>query len=261
MEYYTENNFNGRYVVCKLCSDSDNYEMNMILNNKIDHVLPVSVKRINGEVKLYYDISDMKVFAEYIKTNKVGFEQIKRFLKNISELSKCLENYLLNINHIIIDENCIFINERKKYVEFLYNPFEERDFTEGLKGILSLVLPYINHDDQMTVFLAYGFMEELDGDLVTSGNIMDIVERIEEEIRGKGINNRINEDCIVDNFAEEYKEEKYLCGTESDNKKYKKTKIKEVISERIEELVKKEKRTHEKKKYKERPVYQIEEKR
>jgi len=195
-------------------------------------------------------------FSEYVKNNKIEYEHVKAFVENIKNLCECLEEYLLSINHVIMDEKYIFFDERNRYIEFLYNPFEEGNFTEGMKRIISGILPSINHDDQATILLAYGLMEALDENCVTVESLENVVKSVEEELRGRDIYKVYQDDFIVDNIAQTVSYEE-----ESENEtgvKGRRVKIKEVIAERIEGLIKKEKRIQNKKKYKERPLYQLE---
>ena len=269
MEYGFENDFSGNYVVYSNGDIEENYEIKMLLNNKIKHVLETSVKRMDGGMKLYYGSKNMCSCEEYLKNNKDGYDHIKAFVGNINELCENLDEYLLSINHIILNENYIFINEESSYIEFLYNPFEEMDFVEGLKNLLSSILPAINHDDQATVLLAYGLMGALDDGGVTMLGLGEVVNNVEAELKAKGFYNRnYQESYIVDNYGqsqnnegEQYKNTETMGMVKEEvGVVARKMNIKEVIAGKIEELVKKEKRAHGKKKYKERPVYQLEDK-
>lgn len=256
MDFSFYDDFSGHYIIYSDEKIKDNYELNMIKNNKIEHLLTTTVKRMDSELEIYYNSLSMSSCSDYIKSNKIEYEHVKVFVENIKKLCESLEEYLLNINHVVIDEKLIFIDEEKRYIEFLYNPFEIGDFTEGIKQIISSILPSINHDDQATVLLTYGLMEALEEQSVTVESLCAVVKSVEEELRIKNINKAYYDDLIVDNTSQNLQSEEI----EADGKKYaeRRIRIKEVVTGKIEELIRKEKRTHNKKKYKERPVYQIE---
>lgn len=256
MEYSFDSDFSGHYIIYHSEKIIDNYEMNMIINNKIKHLLSTTIKRMDGSSKVYYSLSSMCSCSEYIKSKKIGYEHVKAFVENITELCEYLEKYLLSINHVIIDMDYMYVDEENRYIEFLYNPFEETDFTEGLRQVISMVLPSINHDDQATVLLTYGLMEALDESVVTADSLEAAVKGVEEELKIKDINKNYQDDYIVDNILQPESFDEVI---ESKNEVVgRRINIKEVITEKIEELIRKEKRTHNKKRYKERPIYQIE---
>lgn len=269
MKYEFENDFSGNYVVYSNSDIEENYELKMLLNNKVKHVLGTFVKRMDGGVKLYYDSKDMCSCENYIKNNKIEYYHIKAFVNNINELCESLNEYLLNINHIVLNINYIFVNEGSSYIEFLYNPFENMDFVEELKNLLSSILPAINHDDQATVLLAYGLMGALDDGGVTMSGLGEVINNVETELKAKGFYNRnYQEPYVVDNYGqsqnvngEQFNDTESVSAVKEDvGIVARRTNIKEVITGKIGELVKKEKRAHTKKKYKERSVYQLEDK-
>lgn len=160
MEITYRHSYNNNLMVIK---DSNviinDYRINMITRNNINGLLEMYVGCINGETEISYVISSKQCIREIFQKNKIQYEDLKILLDSIIGIAKELKEYLLDINHILIESDNIFFDVDTKKVYFCYYPNKEQTFKDSFKNILQEMAVMIEHNDYKAVELIYGIME------------------------------------------------------------------------------------------------------
>ena len=73
-------------------------------------MLPCSLRYIDGEAYLYYDITSRQQLSKYYEYGKMTMEDVKSICVNISEMVRIAEDYMLDIDHVKIEPRYIYMD-------------------------------------------------------------------------------------------------------------------------------------------------------
>ena len=130
---FKRENHKSYFVIRDSRLDSDEhshevYDLEMLCENQMQGILPVSLHSFNGETELYYDISTKQTLRVLFEKKMFTREDLKWIFSGINEAVCELENYLLDMEYLLIDPDYIYINMTEKKVYLLYYPYPEESF-------------------------------------------------------------------------------------------------------------------------------------
>lgn len=157
--------------------DENDYKFQMILNNKIKGLIPLSVKVINNKQEIYYETTSMITLESMYAKKRMSAGEIYNMVKSIKKLSDTMKEYLLDINNIIFDAQYVYIKRQEEKYEFCYCPGAGQNFQESLREFFDKLLEYINHNDRKAVLIAYGIQQITISDCFTIQDLADCAEK------------------------------------------------------------------------------------
>ena len=117
----------NNYMIIRNQKDVENdYKLQMLINNKIEGILSINIKKINNENQFYYDITSKNSMRSLFVKNKVGAKDIEQFINSMAIVAKSMKEYLLDINNIVFDMDMIYWDSKKQVYNFCYYPFTEQ---------------------------------------------------------------------------------------------------------------------------------------
>ena len=131
------------------------YQMKMVTENKISHLLPVTIHHFNGENQFYYDISGKQTLACIFEKREIEAGQLVQILFGLSKALTELENYLLDENYLCLQPEYMYMNVNTEQLFLCFYPFEETDFCRNIQKLSEYLLNHINHQDEQTVNMGY----------------------------------------------------------------------------------------------------------
>lgn len=135
--------------------DKNDYRIQMLLQNNILGLLEVSQQALNGNNKLYYEISSMvSLEEEYIK-KEMDYESLKELLLGCVIVYQSLEEYLLDDQQIVLTPEYIYINPETRKPKFCFYPDYGRDGRDAVKELMEYVLEKLDHTNSEAVMLGY----------------------------------------------------------------------------------------------------------
>ena len=172
---FKRENHKSYFVIKDSRLDSDEqshevYDLEMLCENQMQGILPVSLHSFNGETELYYDISTKQTLRVLFEKKMFTREDLKWIFSGINEAVCELENYLLDMEYLLIDPDYIYINMTEKKVYLLYYPYPEESFESEVEKFAEYILDKICNEDEQTVVYAYNFyryVKEEKGDLIS----------------------------------------------------------------------------------------------
>lgn len=135
----------------------ESYEVEMILKNNPPGILPMHALRVDGEIKLFYDVSAKQHLKDYAERNKLSAETIRTLFEAIVMLIKEVKNYLLDMECIVLDLEHIYTMDGKFY--FCYCPWEQKEVVPAFREMLEEILGCLDYRDTQGVELAYHFYQ------------------------------------------------------------------------------------------------------
>ena len=182
MEFEIKKEGNEKYLSAKgLKFDESNYQIQMIMNNNISGLIPISIRNINNEKELLYDITGMSSLSSIFGRNLIRREELVKITLAIKQLGDSLREYLLSEDNIKFDFNYIYYKAKQNQYYFCYCPERVEDFALQMKTLYNQILDYVNYNDKDAVSIAYGMQEISSRDDFTLEELLEFVLGTKEE--------------------------------------------------------------------------------
>ena len=149
------------------------YELQMVLRNKMEHLLSIQIMISDGKAEYWYDVTGMQSLAQKLTMQTAGGTLVRKVAEEICGLKTELEEYLLQDTDIVYDPEMIFMDRKETSVKFCYIPGFGTAKKGGVKGLLEKFLQRLDHSDAAAVRLAYGLYERCETDDLTLRDYYD----------------------------------------------------------------------------------------
>ncbi len=156
---YKKDGNRNTMTIQNLDIDENNYKLQMVINNRIDGIMPMKIEHINNNIIINYNISSKTRLPDLYARKQMSGKELYSFIKDISVLVEKMSEYLLDINSIVFDIEMIYFNRQTGKYEFCYVPSRQEDFQVRIRDLFDKLLEYINHDDKEAVMIAYGIQQ------------------------------------------------------------------------------------------------------
>lgn len=227
------NEVNGNYLLIMTNEQNvSGYELKMFEYNNIKGFLPISIVRINNTVTYRYPIMQCENLAKKFGSEKISMVDIKAVFSEITLLVHRVEEYLLNINSVLLNPEYIYFNGQE--ILFCYFPAENQSFNKSVRELMEYILERLDHSNQQDVMMAYGLYQKILKNNFTMDALMDEVSAQSQEKENRHVIRPTEfkkEDIAEDEQKEPLKKKIDICALEEletelseDNRKEKKKK-------------------------------------
>lgn len=171
MEYSYYRDSRHHYLTIP-CPEVENYQYRMLAMNRMDSLVPCSIRNVNGKRYLYYDITARENMEEFFRGHGGAAQEIPRLLYAISDAGAILERYLLDCGRMMLGSEFVFYDYTRGEFSFLYYPEDPAEptgpaFYEYLadhtdpqdKMLYYTLLRLISISSNKTFVLEEGFLE------------------------------------------------------------------------------------------------------
>ncbi|MBQ8857840.1 MAG: FHA domain-containing protein [Lachnospiraceae bacterium] len=131
----------------------ESYEIEMIIKNAPETLLPLHVLRMDGELQLFYDISAKQTLKDCTGRAKLSAGTIRALFETLDQLIKEMKDYLLDMESVVLNLEHIYTKEGRFY--FCYCPWEKQEILTSFRGMLEEILGDLDYHDTEGVELAY----------------------------------------------------------------------------------------------------------
>lgn len=195
---YIKDGNRNTMIIKDIKIEKNDYKLQMVLNNHIEGLVPISVESINNETMLYYDISSKTQMSNMFTRKQMSGKELYIFIKDIKMLSERMSEYLLTLDNIIFDTDLIFFNRQKGKYEFCYISENKEDYQVNLRTLFDKLLEYIDHNDKEAVLIAYGIQQmTTNADFTLQDLLKCAFENIQEYKKEKSSSEKIRAEDIV----------------------------------------------------------------
>ena len=201
-EYVRNLNCNYERVLLEEKPKENRYQYCILNRGGIRFLLPCSLRYIDGEAFLYYDISSTQNIAQLFEGRILDREWMRDFLWGMERMQQELGRYLLEDHNVIWSPEHIYQDLEKKDFYFMYVPYCQRD--TGFKQLLDFWVEHIDYEDEALVEFVYGLYEQYTaaGDTCLSRQIFDDFKEVEKkEKRRKSVSGA--ERVVEQEFSQE----------------------------------------------------------
>ena len=176
---YRKNNMESFMIITPENLNEQDYKLQMVLNNHIKGLVPVTVKMLDNQNKLYYDTTALISLKSLYAAKKISGEDILQFLEAFKRLSENMREYLLDYRNIMYDLDYIFVREPDGQFFFCYDAQGDSNLNKCAMFFDSL-LEYVDYEDKKAVEIVYGIQRIVAGGTFTLQNIWELLQRQDE---------------------------------------------------------------------------------
>ena len=183
MEVSYKRDVNHSFLVIRLEGEIDTkaYPVRMVLGNVIPGLLPCRMQKADGDILLYYDITNRQRLVDaYEKLTYVELKEIyQRFLKIFEQM----EMYLLNLDQLLLEAEYVYVNKKEGDMSLCYLPGYERPVQEQLRCFTEYLLPRMEHRDTQGVMLGYGLYRLMVEEGFQMENVQELLHQSENRTK------------------------------------------------------------------------------
>lgn len=121
MEYSYYRDARHHYVTIP-CEAIETYQYRMLAANRMDTLIPCSIRSVDGQRYLYYDITARENMEEFFRGHGSASAEIPRLLYAISDAGAVLERYLLDCRRILLAPEFVYYDYTRGEFSFIYYP-------------------------------------------------------------------------------------------------------------------------------------------
>lgn len=153
-------NLNCNYERVRLAEkpQENRYQYCILNRGGIRYLLPCSLRYIDGDAFLYYDISSTQNIVQLFEGKAVDREWMRDFLWGMERMQQELGRYLLEERNVIWSPQHIYQDLEKNDFFFMYIPYCGTD--RGFKTLLDFWVDHIDYEDEALVEFVYGLHEQ-----------------------------------------------------------------------------------------------------
>lgn len=157
------------------------YQYCILNRGGIRFLLPCSLRYIDGDAYLYYDISSTQNIAQLFGSRKLGREWMRDFLWGMERMQQELGRFLLEGRNIIWNPEHIYQDMETKSFYFMYVPYFQKN--TGFECLLDFWVEHIDYEDEALVEFVYGLYEQYTaaGDSCLNRQIFDNFRELEKQ--------------------------------------------------------------------------------
>ena len=153
-KYIRELNHNYLVMIPPIEAIKESYETEILRLNKIPGLADLDIRYYNEQQMFYYEISSKQSIANLYGSSEMNFAEISALIKGIYSMLLSIEEYLININHIIFDPDYIFFELEKKEISFICYPEYDKNSKHSFSELSEYLLNKVNHKDEKAVCIA-----------------------------------------------------------------------------------------------------------
>lgn len=181
------------------------YELKVLENNEIKGLLKTHISSSEQEIELNFNINHTQNLRRFIERKIWKKEDLNTFLGNFCKSLKSFEEFILDVDKILLNIEYIFIEPESLKVYLCYLPISKRDINKSISEILFIMIDKIKTEDNRvlnTLHTCYKMsklsefcLEDIERELEKD---CALDNKKENRVFIKSEQSRVNQDSIVD---------------------------------------------------------------
>lgn len=230
MEARFKKDMNSSYLILE-CEEKEQYEMQMVLCNKIKGLLECKRHTFNGQTEVYYNISSKQPLSRVFLKKELGIEDVKRLLLSIRSLMDELKRYLLSIDYVLFDAEYCYCNPEIKQPEWIFYPYNNSE--NSMVKLAEYLIDKVDHGERAAVDLAYHFYKLVRNEMLTQAELDKLLDEYKESKKAETFEQEINDFGNEDALQFTMQNEETVCRETTPKNSDAWKKIKELFSFKI----------------------------
>lgn len=197
------------YLVLEQEKYEPNYQVGMLIRNRIPGLLPCAVSRLDGSASLYYEITSRQSLRLLLERKRLSVREFLKLLEGIHSALQSCEEYLLDVRQLLLLPEYIYLDPDEWTVFLCLFPFEEPEEEGGLSALAEYLLEHLDRQDSLAVTLGYEFYRMAGEENPSLGSFLEawkeengqeLPEKKTLLYEGMGEQTSLEESCLRERF-------------------------------------------------------------
>lgn len=159
VKYFKDYKHNYMILKCGGADSGEGYRYSMLACNKIDGIIKCSVRNVNGETYLYYDISSKVTLETLYRGKKMSYEQVRDFFCQMDMIYRNLGQFFMEERGLLLQQDCIFYDFSSKKFFGLYYPAADVLNDNQYEPLMDFLLNHADTTNQKLADIIYQVYE------------------------------------------------------------------------------------------------------
>lgn len=156
MEVSYRRDLNRNYMTMEIENVTGNeYPIRMLEQNAIPEFLPFQLRKMNGKLYYYYEITSRQTLRQVYETVNIKSREMEQLLTGIGNGIEHAQQYLLSGTDLLLDPEYIYFNIETGQVHLCFVPFSEEVNRNSFLILAEFILKKLDHGDRRAVELGY----------------------------------------------------------------------------------------------------------
>lgn len=154
----------------------EDYQVVMLRENQIPGLLNTDIRFVDNRMNFHYEISGYTSLLALHEKAKLSYEEILQIVRALLCTVQNLQNYMLDVNHLLLDPEFIFC--KKDSMAFCYYPVCTEEIPYSFRKLAEYFVREVDYQDEKGAHLAYTLHRET---MEKHYSIEEILEKFTEE--------------------------------------------------------------------------------
>lgn len=169
----------------------EGYQYRMLAANHIDGLLDCSIRNIDADSYLYYDITSRQRLSALYTSRKMSACDVRSVLRDTAKVCQSLTDFLLDSSRVLTDPEYIFCDLRDGSCAFIYYP--ESTEERGILPLLDFMEKHIAEEDREASSVIYRMLS-----LAGNGEFCLNTEVLESVLGPENTGNKKKDDPVYE---------------------------------------------------------------
>lgn len=134
----------------------EDYRFRMLEMNEIKELLPLEIRSINNEKRIYVEVTGKENALNYFNCKLANREEVKKLFDAIYMISEYMGRFLIYESDIILRPEMIYRDIETGNYEFVCIPLKEDEHeNEGMKALVQFLMMHLDNSDDKLVMGVY----------------------------------------------------------------------------------------------------------
>ncbi len=137
------------------------FEVHMLTENRIEGLLPLQVRSLEGNRKYLYPLSGMVPLQQAYDKTEMKSDTIAALIKGVRNALNRADEFMLRQDHLLFDPAYVFIDPAQNTTGLCCLPLWEGSLREGLNRLAEFVIARTDHAEDAAIDLSYRFYRQV----------------------------------------------------------------------------------------------------
>ena len=174
--YKRELNHSYMVLPCQGKDMAERYDYRIMQHNRIGRLLPCSLRYLDGEELLYYDITSRQPLARLYESRRMKAADLERIIRDTAAVQAQLGEYMLDESGLLLEEEVILADVETGELYFAFYPGGLQTGKQYAE-LADFFLEHIDHGQEQAVNLAYEFYKLSKADYFVLSSFLPFLEK------------------------------------------------------------------------------------
>ncbi len=168
--------FQHNYLVFPALEERKDYQMQMLVHQRIQGVLPCMIRRVDGKQLFSYEISGKISMKQVFESRGMNFRDLEEVLKTLEKIVEYMKDYLLDMELLVLEPDYIFFEEGINQWFFVCFPREGENVYNAFHQLSKYILTVLNHKEEKAVQTGYALYQSTRNENFHLGQVLSQVK-------------------------------------------------------------------------------------